>query len=255
MLRYLVWMLPVVLFIACDNSDPINLNGVEDSRAYYPLAIGKYIDYRVDSIVFDDASGGNRKDTISFQLREQVAGFELTTLGDTMYYIHRFTRDADASSWTLKDVWAAWYEENEVLRREENLTFKKMTFPLYKGLRWQSTSYIPTQTAVTIGTEILEPYQYWESSVLSVDDAAHIGDYNFPSGQVMQIIQTDSDDQLMKRFVHETYARGIGLVNRIDTILDSRCIELGDFTPCVDKPWTEHASKGYILSQVIIDHN
>ena len=71
----------------------------------------------------------------------------------------------------------------------------------------------------------------------------------------MKIIQTDSDDDLMKRYVHETYARGIGLVARTDSILDSRCIALGDFGPCIDKAWIDHASKGYILSQVMIGHN
>ena len=71
----------------------------------------------------------------------------------------------------------------------------------------------------------------------------------------MKIIQTDSDDDLMKRYVFETYARGIGLVARRDSILDSRCIDLGDFGPCIDKAWVDHASKGYILSQVMIGHN
>jgi hypothetical protein len=55
--------------------------------------------------------------------------------------------------------------------------------------------------------------------------------------------------------VQEKYARNIGLVERTDTILDSRCIDLGDFTECLGKPWLEHAGKGYILSQIMIDHN
>lgn len=254
-LRHFIWVIPVVVSVACNTGDAVNLEGAEDSRAYFPLRIGQYVDYQVDSIVFDDAPGGNRKDTVSFQLREQVVSYELTSLGDTMYYVHRFRRDSTMLPWVLTDVWTAWYEENTALRREENLIFKKMTFPLYKGLRWKSTDFIPPQTSVTIGNEILEPYQYWESSVVSVDDSAIIGPFTFPAGQVMQVLQVDSDDQLMKRFVHETYVRGLGLVSRMDSILDSRCIELGDFTPCLDKPWLEHASKGYILSQMITDHN
>lgn len=157
--------------------------------------------------------------------------------------------------WSLTDVWTARYEENNVLRTEENLTFRKMTLPLYKGLEWISTAYINPQTLVKIGTEVLEPYQYWESRVTAIDDSMQVGDYRFPPGTIMQVIQTDTDDQLTKRYVHEVYARGIGLVSRRDTILDSRCIDLGDFTPCIDKAWSEHASKGYILSQLILDHN
>lgn len=254
-LRHFVWILPGLMGIACNSGDAVNLRGAADSADYFPLRIGHYIDYQVDSVVFDDAPGGNRKDTVSFQLREEVVSYALTSLGDTMFYVHRFRRDSASMPWVLTDVWTAWYEENAALRKEENLIFQKMTFPLFKGLGWQATAYIPTQTSVTIGNEILEPYQYWESSVVSVDDSATVGSFTFPQGQVLQVFQVDSDDQLMKRFVQETYVRGLGLVFRSDSILDSRCIELGDFTPCLDKPWLEHASKGYILSQVIIDHN
>jgi hypothetical protein len=126
---------------------------------------------------------------------------------------------------------------------------------LRKGLWWYGTSYISPFTEVRIGTEILEPYQYWESRVLGIDEAGEVGDFIFPLGNVMRISQTDTDDEATKRFVHETYVRNIGMVARRDTILDSRCLALGDFTPCLGKPWLAHASKGYILSQVMIAHN
>ncbi len=255
MIRQVLGALVLISFLACGNDDPINMQGVENSRAYFPLALGRFVDYQVDSVVFDDAPGGNKKDTISFQVREEVVHLDLTQLGDTLYYIHRFRRDSAAMPWSLTDVWTARYEENNVLRTEENLTFRKMTLPLYKGLEWISTAYINPQTPVKIGTEVLEPYQYWESRVTAIDDSMQVGDYRFPPGTIMQVIQTDTDDQLTKRYVHEVYARGIGLVSRRDTILDSRCIDLGDFTPCIDKAWSEHASKGYILSQLILDHN
>ena len=101
----------------------------------------------------------------------------------------------------------------------------------------------------------MEIYDYWEAEVLDIEVADSIGTFSFPTGQVMHVRQTDTDDDLMKRFVHETYVRNIGLAARIDTMLDSRCIDLGDFGPCVGKAWTEHAGKGYILSQVMIGHN
>lgn len=242
------------IFFGC-GVDPVDQPGAEDSHAYFPLEVGRYIEYQVDSIVFDDAPGGNQKDTITFQLREEIVSYNLSVTGDTIYYLHRFRRDHPDMPWVMKDVWTTRMDENNALRTEENLTFRKMTLPVYKNLRWIATSYINPQTTVRIGTENLEPYEYWESSVLTVDDSARIGEFVFPVGQVMQIIQTDTDDDLMKRYVHESYVRDIGLVARVDTILDSRCIDLGDFEPCIDKAWTEHASKGYILSQIMISHN
>ena len=78
----------------------------------------------------------------------------------------------------------------------------------------------------------------------------------FDEGDVMHVLQSDFDDETsIKRYLFEKYARGIGLVARTDTLLDSRCKDLPDFSSCLGKPWTEHADKGYILSQVMIDHN
>lgn len=252
--RYFIAMTMILAMAACQ-TDPVVQPGVHDSEDYFPLQVGRYVDYQVDSIVFDDAPGGNSKDTISFQIREETVNYNVSVSGDTLYYIHRFRRNQPSLPWTLTDVWTAHFDENNALRTEENLTFRKMTMPLFKGLKWSATDYINPQTSIQVGTERIEPYEYWESSVESIDDSAHVGIFLFPIGQVMQVIQTDSDDDLMKRYVHETYARGIGLVARTDTILDSKCIDLGEFGPCADKPWTTHASKGYILSQVMIDHN
>lgn len=244
----------LIMCMACGN-DPVDQPGVERSEEYFPLVAGKFIEYAVDSIVFDDAPGGNQLDTISFLIREEIVSSSVSPSGDTVFILHRSRRNDMTSPWSLTDVWSAYVEENNALRHEENLTFRKMTFPLYEDLHWISTSYIHPQTEVVIGTEILEPYEYWESQVESIDAAGSIGDFDFPAGQVMQVVQTNTDDDLMKRFVRETYVRGIGLVSRTDTILDSRCIDLGDFGPCVGKEWIAHASKGYILSQNMTAHN
>ncbi len=244
----------MLLFSSCDNEGTLQ-PGVANSETYFPLQVGHFIEYQVDSIVFDDAPGGNKKDTVSFQLREEIASFNVSTTGDTSYYLHRSRRDNEMQSWQLTDVWATGYDENSANRIEENLIFRKMTMPLYAGQRWIATAYINPQTKVQIGTEIVQPYEYWDSRVQSIDESGSAGTFMFSVGNVMQVRQVDSDDELMKRFVHETYVRDIGLVARVDTILESRCIELGDFGPCIGKPWTQHASKGYILSQVMIAHN
>jgi hypothetical protein len=244
----------MILIVGCGN-DPVEQPGVDRSEEYYPLHVGKYIEYAVDSIVFDDAPGGNVKDTISFEVREELVATGLSGSLDTFYIIHRSRRNSPADPWKLTDVWSTYLDENNVLRNEENLIFLKMGFPLYEDLQWLGASYISPQTSIQVGTETLEPFEYWESSVIAIDQADTINGIIYPQGTVMQVIQTDSDDDLMKRYVHETYIRGIGMVARTDTILDSRCIDLGDFGPCIGKTWTQHASKGYILSQVMTAHN
>ena len=240
-------------FSACVD-DKVEPPVPDTTKEYFPLKVGQYIDYAIDSIVIDDATGGNTKDTATFQIREQVASYEIIS-GDTIYYIHRYRREVAEQDWKLLDLWTTSRTSTEAIRTEENLKFRKLAFPLQEGKNWFATSYIPPSTTILIGTENVQAYHDWESEVTAINIADQVGNYTFGSGDVMHVLQTNTDDGSTKRFVMEKYARNIGLVARIDTILDSRCIDLGDFTPCLGKPWVDHAGKGYILSQVMIDHN
>lgn len=238
----------------CGN-DPKVVPNVEDGESYFPLIVGKRIAYQVDSIVFDDAPNGNRKDTISFQIQEVIQNIEVDAIGDTFYVMHRYRRPNSSENWVHTDAWSVTKDREEILRREENLLFLKMQFPLRRLKTWSSTQHIDPMTEVKIGSERVKPYLEWNSVVSDIDHAGMAGGFSFPKGELMTIQLVDDDDDLNKRWVKEVYARGIGLVERMDTILDSRCIELGDFEPCIGKEWLEHADKGYILHQVLIDHD
>ncbi len=253
-IRFILYGFVLIFFTACVK-DKVEAPAPDHSVEYFPLQFGKYIVYAVDSIVFDDGSGGNIKDTVSFQMKEEVSGFQIALSGDTLFYLHRSRRNTPEESWKVTDVWTAGRSSTEATRTEENLKFLKMTFPLRKGKYWSATSYIPTSATILVGTELLQPFQEWESRVLAINVADQIGDYSFADGEVMHISQTDTDDGTMRRFLLEKYVRNIGLVSRTDSILDSRCIPFGDLTQCLGKPWNEQAGKGYILSQIMIDHN
>jgi len=249
--KHLLFLAAIASWIGCGD-DPINTPNPDLTREYFPLKVGSSITYQVDSIVFDDAPGGNKLDTTSFQLKEEIASKELTQDGDSVFIIHRYKRADETQSWALTDVWTANINGTEALRTEENLKFRKLSFPLKYGKRWESTAYINPQTLVLIGTENVEAYEEWEAEVLSFDKSGTVGNFTFGDSTVMTLDQTNMDDGTMKRYVHETYVRDIGMVARVDSILDSRCLEIGDFGPCLGKPWIAHASKGYILSQVMI---
>jgi hypothetical protein len=242
----------IVFALSGCGSDPIENPFPDDSTEYFPLAVGRSITYAVDSTVFDDAPNGNSFETVSFQIKEEIASVNLDLEGDSVYYLHRYRRSTDIDPWVITDVWTLEKNTAEALRTEENITFRKLNFPLRFGKRWNPTSYIHPETTVQIGTEFMEPFQDWDAEVLSFDKPGNVGDFEFANNEVMIVQQADTDDGVMKRYVLETYVRNIGLVERRDSILDSRCIAIGDFGPCIGKEWIEHASKGYILSQVMI---
>jgi len=252
--RFLFFLFILLFTLSCVK-DKVEAPADDHTTEYFPLKLGQYIVYAIDSIVFDDAPGGNIKDTVTFQIKEEVTSFQVALSGDTLYYIHRFRRNKPEDNWKLIDLWTASRSSSEALRTEENLKFRKMTFPLHDGKKWIATSYIPSSMTILVGTENIQAYQDWDSEVLAFDVADQVGTFSFGDGKVMHISQTDTDDGNTKRYVMEKYSRNIGLVARTDTILDSRCFALSDFTECLGKPLLEHAGKGYILSQVMIDHN
>jgi len=247
------WILLLAMLAACgDFSDRPEF--ISNSEEYFPLALGRSWTYAVDSIVLDDAPGGNVKDTVSFEVREDIIGRMPSADGDSAYIVHRFRRSSAQDAWSLSLALTLSVHRGQALRSEDNVTLVKMSLPLQEDSRWLATQFVSPETSVQVGTEFLEPYEYWESRVLDVDAEGEIGDYIFGAGQLMHIRQVDADDGLTRRYVQESYARGIGLVARTDTILDSRCIALGDFGPCIGKPWLQHAGKGYVLRQVLVDY-
>jgi hypothetical protein len=235
---------------ACDNKEPIvNPRGEE----YFPLEVGRISEFRVDSVIFDDAGAGNKLDTFSSFLREIVVAKFAGQDGDTVYRIQREHRRTADLPWQISDIYTMQSDGYEAIRSEENIRLVKMTFPLYVGKGWEPAKYVSTSITVPVGTETINMYSYWDGQLLALDVPEQVGTFAFDS--VMTCLQADDDNELERRYVLEKYAKDIGLVFRKDTIVDSRCERLGTFDPCLGQTWMEKGEKGYLLEMELISHN
>lgn len=234
---------------------------VPDGRDYFPLEVGQLLEYRIDSIIFDDIQGGNVQDTFSGFIRERItAKFEGLT-GDTAYIIERSFKRMEMDPWVVTNIYSESTDDSYAFRQEGNLSLVKMQFPLRDITRWDPTAFIDPTIEVEVGTELIEMYSNWEGLVLNLNTPETIGFFSFE--KVLTCQQADDDNDIERRFVMEKYAEGIGLVLRVDSILDSRCKRLGDLLPCLEsdgngnlvpQPWMEKAEKGYILRQEITNY-
>jgi len=239
-----------LVIISCREPEPFF---TDRGEGYYPLEAGRVLEYKVDSVIFDDAGTVNRLDTFSSFVRERTVDEFIDGEGNTVYRIQREYRKVPDDAWQVTHLWTAASNGYEAIRNEENQRLVKMEFPLYFNRRWSPTKYINTLIQVPVGTETINMYSLWEGEVLSIHQPEHIGDFAFDS--VMTCQQADDDNELERRYVREKYARGIGLVFRMDTIVDSRCERIGDFGPCIGMPWIKKGEKGYIMRMELISHN
>ncbi len=247
--------LSLILLMSCKET---TVNPLEDGRDYYPLEVGRFLEYRLDSIIFDDSQGGNIQDTLSGFIRELITGkFEGLT-GDTVFLVERSFRRSETDPWVVTNIYTESGSSSFAFRQEGNLTQVKMKFPLRDNTRWNPTTFIDPTIEVQVGTELIEMFTNWSGLVIALDSSETIGAFSFE--KVLTCQQADDDNDIERRFVMEKYAKGIGLVLRVDSILDSRCKRLGELLPCLEddgngnlvpQPWTVKAEKGYILRQEI----
>ena len=245
------WTIFAVLFwtavgiAACgeESFDPL-----PDGRDYYPLEIGSFLEYRYDSIIFDDFEGGNVQDTFSGFIREEIIDTVMIS-GNTEFVVRRSVRSSEGLPWITVAVVSAHTDATYAYRQGNNLRLLKMRFPLRSNSEWEPTKLIDPETEITVGTETIEMFSNWAGAVKELGQPEVVGEFSFD--EVMTCVQADDDNEIERRYVQEKYALGVGLVYRRDTILDSRCKRLGELTPCLNETWSEKGEKGYILEQVI----
>ncbi len=222
---------------------------------YFPLETGKYIDYTVDSVVYDFAPGGAiLRDSSHTLLRELVADTLSDNTGQLRYMIERYERPNDSAAWQLKQIWTAARTATQAIRTENNLRFLKLVFPFDRRSQWNGNLWIDQYQEIEIAGERIRPFVNWNYAVDSLDVAAQIGSFAFDS--VLVVTEVDETNAIERRLSRVRYAKHLGLVWREQWILDSQyCNQTPAPADCLTKPWEEKAQKGYLLRQVIQGHN
>jgi hypothetical protein len=214
---------------------------------YFPLEVGKFIEYQVDSTIFDP----NGDTTVFFSktlVKEEIVDTLHDNIGNVLYKVEHFERAADTLPWTIKKVLTESIQGNQAIRTEDNLRFIKLVFPVKTNSTWNGNINFNDGLIVTVAGETLEMFKGWSYRTIQANDAASIGDFQF--AETATVEEANNENLIELRRSSSTYAKGIGLVYREVWILDTQCIE-----DCAGEPWEEKAEKGFILKQTILRHN
>ncbi|HOY03816.1 MAG TPA: hypothetical protein PLO67_00365 [Saprospiraceae bacterium] len=251
------WILfSALLYTACsDRQTAIYDSGAAEQYAYFPLKVGKYIDYQVDSIVYDFGPGGNTvRDSSTTFVRELVGDTLRDQTGLLLYTIERYERPAANQPWELRSIGTAARNSSQASRTENNLRFLKLLFPMDRRSEWDGNLWIDIDREIEIAGERMRPFSNWHYEVDSIDIQANVGAFAFDS--TLLVTEADDNNIIERRLSRVRYAKNVGLVWREQWILDSQyCNQSIPPPDCETRPWEIKAERGYILRQVVTAFN
>ena len=128
-----------ITFFSCSEKEDFT---TEDINEYVPLAVGKYITYRVDSMVFTNF--GKNTEYRKYQIRHRVDAIINDNEGRPAYRIFRSLRDsAGLQPWQETGSYTITPLANQIELTENNLRFIKLHAPIRSGFTWKGNRYFP----------------------------------------------------------------------------------------------------------------
>ncbi len=246
-MHFLLLLLGMVISVSSCRLDNATENySFNDGSGYFPLQIGKYITYKMDSIVYDNLQGSTVILAGTSFLKEEIVDKIINGEGKTVFLKQCSIKKDSASEWQPYRNIIEYLDAGQAIRQEDNLKFIKMQFPLRKGKSWDGNAFFDKTTIVNVADESLEMYKNWNYEILSLDKPDVINGKTLDS--VTVISNANSTNLIELRFAKEKYLKNVGMVYRELRILDTQKID-----PNLD--WTKKAQKGFILVQTMIDHN
>ncbi len=203
------------LFFSCKKKNEILTSApVTD---YYPLEVGKYITYDLDSTVFYP-SFGQRENIIHYEAQDRVEAQITDNQGRPAYRIVRYLRKDASQQWVPNNTFMAIPTETSIEFVENNLRYLKLELPVKQDFSWKGNNYIDTYSNFT-DVKYLEDWDYIYDSVdvpltinsVSIDITLKVLERDEFLGQDPSIPGTQYAE---KNYAVEKYGKGIGLIYR-----------------------------------------
>lgn len=200
------------IFSACNkDAEVLDLPAIND---HYPLQVGKYVTYSLDSTVF--INFGTKDTIINYQVKHQVDGQLTDNLGRPAYRVTRYIRKTAANAWVPDNTFMAVPTDFAMEFIENNMRFLKLKGPIREAFTWKGNSFIDTYS-LNSNVKYLDD---WDYTYENVNMSETVGTFNLDStlsvNQRDEIIGNPNDPNSYSEinFGVEKYAKGIGLVYR-----------------------------------------
>lgn len=189
-----------ILALQCRKDSSVDNSTVDLGYNYYPDEIGSYTIYEVDSIDYDDKI--HPPDTFRYLLKEVIAEKFPDNTGRPTLRLERFhkiykdTIPYDSMQWVGPRIWTANKTATTLEKKEENITYLRLIFPVQEGKTWNGNTYN------TLGQK--------EYEVIAADEPGSVNNLSFDSVAVIK--QYENINFIEERYEEEKYARNVGLI-------------------------------------------
>ena len=260
LMRSRLWNLLFIFllsFVSCSEKEEFETTQIEDFTALEP---GKYITYRVDSLVFPNF--GRTTEVHKYQQKHVIDALITDNLGRPSYRVFRYIRDSvNAQSWTDEQAWVPngtyfitpLNDQLEVI--EDNLRVIKLHLPFREGFTWRGNAHLPANAYESLfGLFSNDDNMYdWEFYYSTLEPSWSYKNNNYTdvwtieaADEIYNVPITDPTAYAARTRAVEKYARDIGLVYRE--------FELWEYQPNPGGTGGPYKT-GFGVTQWMIDHN
>jgi hypothetical protein len=253
--RISILAVTILTLFSCNKKEEYVTDKLSD---YIPLTAGKYITYRLDSMVF--TGFGRVTEIHRYQVKHVIDKQITDNLGRPSYRVYVYIRDsAGVQPWLpAGNTYFITPLSNQMEVIENNLRFIKIHAPVKDAYTWKGNSYLPSDTC---GGPYCPIYKF------SNDDDIQDWDYNYSGNtgpfsyrgiNYADVLNVEEADEAFNvpitvptsyasrtRSV-EKYSKNIGLVYREYT--------LWEYQPNTGNPAGPY-STGFGITMWMIDHN
>ncbi|MEO8720549.1 MAG: hypothetical protein ABI297_08600 [Ginsengibacter sp.] len=212
MKKYLIGIC-VLLLVSCKKEDA---NFTSDSVTdYFPLQVGNYISYDLDSTVFTNF--GQNKTVRHYQAQYRVDAEVTDNTGRHGFTINRFLRNDSSQEWKIDNVFTVIPTKNSIELIQDNLRFIKLMSPIKNDFSWKGNSYLPFdpyRSYVFANPAFMED---WDYIYENVNSPSMIGSNNFDNTITVSEVDDSTGDPNSTQYAEKTYsiekyAKGVGLI-------------------------------------------
>ena len=244
-----VVLLIVFAIFSCSKTEVETFADKTRGEQYFPLSVGNWWMYELDSIIYDIKGNRLVLDTSHHIIRETIVDTLMNNINKMSYKIERQQLNND-SIWVITNIWWVYKDLDKVVRTEDNLSFIKLVFTVKEDITWDGNAFIEPHTELIVRHDVLEnTFIGWDYIYLNVGQKETINDVSYEDVITVDASLPKTIGDIQWRSTQEKYAKGVGLIYKNWELLDINT-SIGDTSLSV----YERSNEGFLLSQRLINY-